>query len=29
MKGLMAEHPMGDGQYDTLIGLFYNPDLDK
>ena len=29
MKGLMAEHPMGDGQYDTLIGLFYNPELDK
>jgi TRAP-type C4-dicarboxylate transport system substrate-binding protein len=29
MKGLMAEHPMGDGQYDTLIGLFYDPELDK
>ena len=29
MKGLMAEDPMGDGQYDTLIGLFYNPELDK
>jgi len=29
MKGLMAEHPMGDGNYDTLIGLFYNPELDK
>jgi TRAP-type C4-dicarboxylate transport system substrate-binding protein len=29
MKGLMAESPMGDGNYDTLIGLFYNPELDK
>ena len=29
MKGLMAESPMGDGNYDTLIGLFYNADLDK
>ncbi|MFU8881186.1 MAG: TRAP transporter substrate-binding protein DctP [Rhodobacterales bacterium] len=29
MKGLMAEHPMGDGQYDTLIGLFYDPEMDK
>ncbi|MFD1194425.1 TRAP transporter substrate-binding protein DctP [Seohaeicola saemankumensis] len=29
MKGLMAESPMGDGQYDTLIGLFYNAELDK
>jgi TRAP-type transport system periplasmic protein len=29
MKGLMAEHPMGDANYDTLIGLFYNPELDK
>lgn len=29
MKGLMAEHPMGDGQYDTLIGLFYNPAIDQ
>ncbi len=29
MKGLMAEHPMGDGQYDTLIGLFYDPALDQ
>jgi TRAP-type C4-dicarboxylate transport system substrate-binding protein len=29
MKGLMAEHPMGDAKYDTLIGLFYNPELDK
>jgi hypothetical protein len=25
----MAEHPMGDAKYDTLIGLFYNPELDK
>ncbi|MDX5381891.1 MAG: TRAP transporter substrate-binding protein DctP [Rhodobacterales bacterium] len=29
MKGLMAESPMGDGNYDTLISLFYNPELDK
>ncbi|MDP5365643.1 MAG: TRAP transporter substrate-binding protein DctP [Paracoccaceae bacterium] len=29
MKGLMAESPMGDGNYDTLIGLFYNAELDK
>jgi len=29
MKGLMAEHPMGDAQYDTLIGLFYDAELDK
>lgn len=29
MKGLMAEHPMGDGQYDTLISLFYDPALDE
>ncbi len=29
MKGLMAEHPMGDGQYDTLIGLFYDAALDQ
>lgn len=28
MKGLMAEHPMGDGLYDELIGLFYDPELD-
>ncbi|WP_424965489.1 MULTISPECIES: TRAP transporter substrate-binding protein DctP [unclassified Dinoroseobacter] len=24
MKGLMAEHPSGDGNYDTLISLFYD-----
>ncbi len=24
MKGLMAESPQGDGNYDTLIGLFYD-----
>lgn len=29
MKGLMAEHPMGDANYDTLISLFYDPELDK
>jgi TRAP-type C4-dicarboxylate transport system substrate-binding protein len=29
MKGLMAESPQGDGNYDTLISLFYNPELDK
>ena len=29
MKGLMAEHPMGDGQYDVLIGKFYDPARDQ
>ncbi|EDQ32846.1 TRAP-type C4-dicarboxylate transport system, periplasmic component [Hoeflea phototrophica DFL-43] len=29
MKGLMAEHPSGDGQYDALIGKFYDPALDQ
>ena len=29
MKGLMAEHPMGDGQYDALIGKFYDPARDQ
>lgn len=29
MKGLMAEHPMGDGMYDELIGKFYDPEADK
>lgn len=29
MKGLMAEHPTGDGQYDALIGKFYDPALDQ
>ena len=29
MKGLMAEHPSGDGNYDTLISLFYDPDADS
>lgn len=29
MKGLMAEHPMGDANYDTLIGLFYDPARDQ
>ena len=29
MKGLMAEHPMGDGNYDTLIEKFYDPAKDK
>lgn len=28
MKGLMAEHPSGDGNYDTLISLYYDPALD-
>ncbi|WP_424971381.1 TRAP transporter substrate-binding protein DctP [Dinoroseobacter sp. S76] len=28
MKGLMAEHPSGDGNYDTLISLFYDPAQD-
>lgn len=28
MKGLMAEHPSGDANYDTLISLFYDPALD-
>ncbi|MDA4844021.1 TRAP transporter substrate-binding protein DctP [Hoeflea poritis] len=29
MKGLMAEHSMGTGNYDRLIELFYDPDADK
>ena len=29
MKGLMAEHPMGDGNYDALIAKFYDPAKDK
>jgi TRAP-type C4-dicarboxylate transport system substrate-binding protein len=29
MKGLMAEHPMGDGQYDALIEKFYDPKKDQ
>ncbi|MDU8910648.1 TRAP transporter substrate-binding protein DctP [Aestuariicoccus sp. MJ-SS9] len=29
MKGLMAEHPMGTANYDTLIGLFYDPEADS
>ncbi len=29
MKGLMADSPQGDGNYDTLISLFYDPELDK
>jgi len=29
MKGLMAEHPMGDGMYDELIAKFYDPAADK
>ena len=29
MEGLMAEHPMGTGNYDRLIELFYDPDADK
>ena len=29
MKGLMAEHPMGVGNYDRLIELFYDPSADK
>ena len=29
MKGLMAEHPMGDGNYDKLISLYYDPEADK
>ncbi|QBF33202.1 TRAP transporter substrate-binding protein DctP [Thalassococcus sp. S3] len=28
MKGLMAEHPSGDGNYDTLISLFYDTAAD-
>lgn len=28
MRGLMAEHPSGDGNYDTLISLYYDPALD-
>jgi TRAP-type mannitol/chloroaromatic compound transport system substrate-binding protein len=29
MRGLMAEHPMGDGMYDALIAKFYDPEADK
>lgn len=29
MRGLMAEHPMGTGNYDQLIDLFYDQDADK
>ncbi|MBR9651327.1 TRAP transporter substrate-binding protein DctP [Thalassovita aquimarina] len=29
MKGLMAESPMGDGNYDALIAKFYDPAKDK
>ncbi len=29
MKGLMADSPQGDGNYDKLIGLFYDPAADK
>ena len=29
MKGLMAEHPMGTDNYDTLIEKFYDPAKDK
>lgn len=29
MKGLMEEHPMGTGNYDRLIELFYDADSDK
>ncbi|PIL22108.1 C4-dicarboxylate ABC transporter substrate-binding protein [Puniceibacterium antarcticum] len=29
MKGLMAEAPQGDGNYDTLISHFYDADADK
>ncbi|SNR66899.1 TRAP transporter substrate-binding protein DctP [Puniceibacterium sediminis] len=29
MKGLMAEAPQGDGNYDKLIGLFYDANADK
>lgn len=28
MKGLMAESPQGDGNYDTLIELYYDPSAD-
>ncbi|MBO6758794.1 MAG: TRAP transporter substrate-binding protein DctP [Roseibium sp.] len=28
MRNLMQEHPMGLGNYDTLIGLFYDPAAD-
>ena len=28
MKKLMSEHPMGDGQYDTLLKHFYDPTRD-
>ncbi len=29
MKELMAESPQGDGNYDTLISLYYDPEADK
>ena len=29
MKGLMADSPQGDGNYDKLIELFYDPAADK
>ncbi|MCM2563570.1 hypothetical protein M8756_15710 [Lutimaribacter sp. EGI FJ00015] len=29
MRGLMAEHPMGDGMYDELIGKFYDLEAEK
>jgi len=28
MKGLMAESPQGDGNYETLLDLFYDPAMD-
>ncbi|OIQ32908.1 MAG: C4-dicarboxylate ABC transporter substrate-binding protein [Alphaproteobacteria bacterium MedPE-SWcel] len=27
MKGLMADHPAGDGNYDALVDLFYDADM--
>ncbi len=29
MRGLMAEHPSGDGNYDRLIELYYDPAADQ
>lgn len=29
MKGLMEGHPMGDGNYETLISKFYDPSKDE
>jgi TRAP-type C4-dicarboxylate transport system substrate-binding protein len=29
MQGLMSEHPMGTGNYDKLLELFYDPEADK